>query len=118
MAWATCSSRMAQRSFSERLTIRQRLVLLLLPALAVLLGLWAWSAYSSVLRFTAIAYDRALYDTALTLATQIGIDNGKPSLALSDDERKMLEVDPQDDVYFEVFAGDARLGGTADLPAP
>ena len=62
---------MAQRSFLERLTIRQRLVLLLLPALAVLLGLWAWSAYSSVLRFTAIAYDRALYDTALTLATQI-----------------------------------------------
>ena len=109
---------MAQRSFSERLTIRQRLVLLLLPALAVLLGLWAWSAYSSVLRFTAIAYDRALYDTALTLATQIGIDNGRPMLFLSDDERRMLEVDPQDDVYFEVFAGDERLGGTADLPVP
>ena len=31
----------------------------------------------------------------------------------------MLEVDPQDDVYFEVFAADgSRLGGTADLPAP
>jgi two-component system sensor histidine kinase TctE len=109
---------MAERSLFERLTIRQRLVLLLLPALAVLLGLWAWSAYSSVLRFTAIAYDRALYDTALTLATQIAIDNGKPELSLSDDERRMLEVDPQDDVYFEVFAGDERLGGTADLPSP
>jgi two-component system sensor histidine kinase TctE len=109
---------MAQRSFVERLTIRQRLVLLLLPALAVLLGLWAWSAYSSVLRFTAIAYDRALYDTALTLATQISIENGKPSLALSDDERKMLEVDPQDDVYFDVFADETRLGGTAHIPAP
>jgi two-component system sensor histidine kinase TctE len=109
---------MAQASFLERLTIRQRLVLLLLPALAVLLGLWAWSAYSNVLRFTAIAYDRALYDTALTLATQIGIDNGQPVLFLSDDERKMLEVDPQDDVYFEVFADDQRLGGTAELPVP
>ncbi len=109
---------MAQPSLLERLTIRQRLVLLLLPALAALLGLWAWSAYSSVLRFTAIAYDRALYDTALTLATQISIDDGRPSLALSDDERKMLEVDPQDDVYFEVFAGSVRLGGTANIPAP
>ena len=109
---------MEQPSFLERLTIRQRLVLLLLPALAVLLGLWAWSAYSSVLRFTAIAYDRALYDTALTLATQIGIDNGRPVLFLSDDERRMLEVDPQDEVYFEVFANDERLGGTAELPVP
>jgi two-component system sensor histidine kinase TctE len=71
-----------------------------------------------VLRFTAIAYDRALYDTALTLATQIATDNGRPVLSLSDDERRMLEVDPQDDVYFEVFAGDERLGGTANLPSP
>src|SRR5947207_13334944 len=118
MASATYSSRMAQRSLSERLTIRQRLLLLLMPVLAVLLGLWAWTAYSSVLRFTAIAYDRALYDTARTLATQIRIQDGRPLLDLSEDERNMLEVDPQDDVYFEVFAGDERLGGTADLPAP
>jgi two-component system, OmpR family, sensor histidine kinase TctE len=109
---------MAQPSVLERLTIRQRLVLLLLPALAVLVGLSAWTAYSSVLRFTAVAYDRALYDTALTLATQIGADNGRPALHLSDDERRMLEVDPQDDVYFEVFAGGERLGGTANLPDP
>ncbi|HUL81693.1 MAG TPA: sensor histidine kinase N-terminal domain-containing protein, partial [Gammaproteobacteria bacterium] len=102
-----------------RMSIRQRLLVLLLPALAVLLGLWAWSAYRSVLRFADIAYDRALYDTAQTLATQVKGQDGKTILDLSEDERQMLEVDPQDDVYFEVFAADGtRLGGTAELPAP
>jgi signal transduction histidine kinase len=103
----------------ERLTIRKRLLVLLLPALALLLGLWAWSAYLSVLHFADIAYDRALYDSARTLATQVKVQDGKAILDLSEDEREMLEVDPQDDVYFEVFAADGtRLGGTADLPAP
>ena len=102
-----------------RMSIRQRLLLLLLPALALLLGLWAWSAYRSVLHFADIAYDRALYDTARTLATQVKGQDGKTILDLSEDEREMLEVDPQDDVYFEVFAADGeRLGGTANLPAP
>ena len=103
----------------ERLTIRARLLVLLLPALGLLLGLWAWSAYLSVLHFADIAYDRALYDTARTLATQVKVQDGKAILDLSEDEREMLEVDAQDDVYFEVFAADGtRLGGTADLPAP
>jgi len=101
------------------MSIRQRLLLLLLPALAALLGLWALSAYRSVLRFADIAYDRALYDTAQTLATQVKGQDGKTILDLTEDERQMLEVDPQDDVYFEVFAADGeRLGGTAELPAP
>src|SRR5215467_1493494 len=99
------------------MTIRKRL--LVLPALAALLGLWAWSAYLSVLHFADIAYDRALYDSARTLATQVKVQDGKAVLDLSEDEREMLEVDPQDDVYFEVYAADGtRLGGTADLPAP
>jgi len=103
----------------ERVTIRKRLLVLLLPALALLLGLWAWSAYLSVLHFADIAYDRALYDTARTLATQVKVQDGKAILDLSEDERQMLEVDSQDDVYFEVFAADgARLGGTGDLPSP
>ena len=103
----------------ERMTIRKRLLVLLLPALGALLGIWAWSAYLSVLHFADIAYDRALYDSARTLATQVKVQDGKAVLDLSEDEREMLEVDPQDDVYFEVFAADgSRLGGTADLPAP
>ncbi len=103
----------------ERMTIRKRLLVLLLPALGALLALWAWSAYLSVLHFADIAYDRALYDSARTLATQVKVQDGKPILDLSEDEREMLEVDPQDDVYFEVFAADgSRLGGTAELPAP
>jgi len=103
----------------ERMTIRKRLLVLLLPALGALLGIWAWSAYLSVLHFADIAYDRALYDSARTLATQVKMQDGKEVLDLSEDEREMLEVDPQDDVYFEVFAADgSRLGGTADLPAP
>jgi two-component system sensor histidine kinase TctE len=72
-----------------------------------------------VLRFADIAYDRALYDTAQTLATQVKGQDGKTILDLTEDERQMLEVDSQDDVYFEVFAADGtRLGGTAELPAP
>jgi two-component system, OmpR family, sensor histidine kinase TctE len=119
MASVTCWNRSVATDPFERMTIRKRLLLLLLPALAALLGLWAWSAYRSVLRFADIAYDRALYDTARTLATQVKAQNGKAILDLSEDEREMLEVDPQDDVYFEVFSAEgARLGGTANLPAP
>ena len=103
----------------ERLSIRQRLLLLLLPPLLLLSALWAAVSYRSVLHFADLAYDRALYDTARTLATQVKRVNGELVLDLSDDEREMLEVDPDDEVFFEAATDRGqRLGGNAHLPGP
>lgn len=105
--------------WSERLSIRSRLLVLLLPSLLVLAGLWTWRTYESVLRFADLAHDRALYDTARTVATQIRFEPDSFELDLSKDESEMLEMDPEDKVYFEVVTAQGRrLGGNHELPAP
>lgn len=87
---------------SDRLSLRQRLLLWLLPPLLLLTGLWTWAAYAIVLHFANLAYDRALEDTVHTLAEQVYVEPGRIEVNLPPAARRMLEFDQVDKVYFSV----------------
>lgn len=87
---------------SDRLSLRQRLLLWLLPPILMLTCLWIWATYSIVLHFTNFAYDQALEDSVHTLAGQVQIENGRIKVNLPPAARQMLEFDQIDKVYFSV----------------
>lgn len=98
----------------------QRLLLLrLLPALAILLLAGAGTAYWIAWRNATKAYDRALFDTALSIAEQLRLVDGKPALQLTPQARHILLIDKFDRIFFAVRDGEGRLlDGEAALPLP
>jgi two-component system sensor histidine kinase TctE len=102
---------------SDRLSLRQRLLLWLLPALMLLTCLWVWATYTIVLHFANLAYDRGLEDSVLTLAGQVRIDGGRVDINLPQAAQQMLEFDEVDSVYYSISDGRGRLlAGNRDLP--
>ncbi|MBK1680068.1 sensor histidine kinase [Rhodocyclus tenuis] len=104
-------------------SLRQQLLLRLLPAMLLLLVAGALTAYSVALRSAVLAYDRALLDTALALAGQVSVGAGGPQLALPKAAQDILLTDKYDRVFFRVLtadgrdiAGDRRLLPPAEAP--
>lgn len=89
-------------AWPDRLSLRQRLLLWLLPPILLLTGAWIWATHAIVLHFANLAYDRALDDTVQTLAGQVRIAQGRVEINLPAAARRMLEFDPVDHVYFSV----------------
>lgn len=87
---------------SERWSLRQRLLLWLLPPIVLLTGVWIGVAYAIVLYFTNLAYDRGLEDTVHTLAGQVQVKQGKINVNLPPAARRMLEFDQVDNIYFSI----------------
>lgn len=103
----------------ERSSLRQRLLRWLLPPIVLLMVVWAWAAYAVVLHFANLAYDRALEDTAQTLAGQVEIDQGRVGVDLPPAAYRMLEFDQVDNIYFSVSDERGRqLVGNQALPPP
>lgn len=104
----------------ERGSLRLRLLLWLLPPIMLLTAVWIWATYAIVLNFANLAYDRALTDTAQTLAGQLRANNGRVDVALSPEAREMLEFDPVDLVFFSVsdLAGQQLVGNQTLPPHP
>lgn len=103
----------------RRMSLRQRLLLWLLPPIVLLTALWLWAAYLIVLHFTHLAYDRGLEDTVETLAGQVTfmVDDVLINLPLA--ARQMIEYDQVDKVYFSItdehghmLAGNRKLPGS------
>jgi two-component system sensor histidine kinase TctE len=63
------------------MTLRRRLLLMLLPALAILMILGGLTDYWVTVATTTRAYDRALASTALAIAGSVRVDNERVSLA-------------------------------------
>lgn len=102
---------------SDRLSLRQRLLLWLLPPIVLLTGIWIWASYAIVLRFANLTYDWALEDTAQTLASQVRVEPGKVEVNLPPAARRMLEFDQVDDIYFSVSdTRERQLVGNRVLP--
>lgn len=79
----------------------------------------AVTAYWIAWRSATKAYDRALWDTALAIAEQIQVKEGKPSLHLTAQARAVLLSDKFDQIYFAVRTPDeSLLEGDAFLPPP
>lgn len=102
------------------LSLRKRLLSWLLAPLLLLCLVWAWGVYAVTLHFINIAYDRALEDSAQTLAGQVQID-ADGAVTLPEAARAMIEFDQVDSIYYSVsargrghLAGNARIDGAAD----
>lgn len=101
----------------ETPSLRKRLMLWLLLPVLLLSVVWAWGVYAVILHFANIAYDRALEDSAQTLAGQVSIRNDAIHVDLPHAARAMLEFDQIDTIYFDVVdQRGARLMGNAWLP--
>ncbi len=100
-------------------SVRRSLLQWLVPTFAVTLGLGALAASRVSLHPTLEAYDQALTDDALALASSIRIFDGVPALELSAQSEKLLRTDPYDHIYFAIRApGGMRVAGEALPPPP
>ncbi len=69
--------------------------------------------------FAAQAFDRSLLDDALALASRVIVQDGRPAVALTEQEIRTLLFDHSEAMYFAVRAGDgALIAGHAGLGAP
>lgn len=104
---------------SERTSLRQRLLLWLLPPILLLTVAWAWASHAIVLRFSNHVHDAWLEDSVRTLASQVHINDEQALVDLPPAARQMLEFDEIDKVFFSVVDGSGRpLIGNSQLPPP
>jgi len=99
--------------------LQRKLLAWLLGPLAVLLVLDTGAAYWNSLRFSNLAYDRALHEIGREIAMHVRLDGERPRLELSKPAADILFVDPEDRLFYRVVGADGtHLGGDAQLPAP
>jgi two-component system sensor histidine kinase TctE len=98
--------------------IRRRLLTWLLAPLVALLVASVVADYRLVVAPAEAGYDHSLSDTALAISSCIGIHEGKPVLALSQQAERVLRVDSHDRIYFAVRDPAGQLiGGDPELAA-
>ncbi|HUH92383.1 MAG TPA: sensor histidine kinase N-terminal domain-containing protein [Casimicrobiaceae bacterium] len=103
------------------MSLQTKLFVWLCGPLSVLWCAGVLAAYSLTERMVGLAFDQNLLATALTVSTQIkGSDlDGKPHLALSSDDERMLLFDPVDEIRYAVLDEDgATVAGARDIPLP
>ena len=99
--------------------LQRKLLAWLLGPLAVLLVLDSAAAYWNSLRFSNLAYDRALHEIGREIALHVKVDGTRPRLELSEAAANILLLDQEDRLFYRVAGEDgASLGGDAQLPAP
>jgi two-component system sensor histidine kinase TctE len=99
--------------------LQRKLLAWLLGPLALLLVLDTAVAYWNAVRFSNLAYDRALMEIGREIALRVKLAGAQPVLDLPDTARSILLQDHDDRLYYRVASQDGRaLGGDAELPPP
>ncbi|RRH83734.1 sensor histidine kinase [Variovorax beijingensis] len=99
--------------------LQRKLLAWLLGPLAVLLVLDTGAAYWNSLRFSNLAYDRALYEIGREIVLHVKLEGLQPRLDLSEAARNILLLDQEDLLFYRVASKDGKaLGGDAEMPAP
>lgn len=97
--------------------MRRRLLGWLLVPLLLLIGGGAFVDYFAILRPANSAYDQDLVNTALALAQNVIVENGRARLDLPLAAEKALRVDQYDHVYYSIFGpGGEFVAGNQGLP--
>jgi two-component system, OmpR family, sensor histidine kinase TctE len=108
----------------EQMKIRQpslarQLLRQLLPLMAAILITGAGVVYFVAHREATVAYDRALMDVSLALASQVDVVDNHLQLQLPAIAEKVLLIDGYDKLYFEVIDRDGKtMAGDSELPRP
>lgn len=104
---------------SESGSLRRKLLVWLLVPLLSLWAVGSVTAYVMALNFANIAYDRALFDSTLSIAKRVRLVNGAATVELSNTVLDMLLFDEVDMIFHKVADADGKIiVGEADLPAP
>ncbi len=99
--------------------LQRKLLAWLLGPLAVLLVFDTAIAYWNSVRFSDLAYDRALYEIGREIALHVRSEPGGLRLDLSEAAGKVLLQDADDLVFYRVVGADGRaLGGNAEMTSP
>lgn len=99
--------------------LQRKLLAWLLGPLAVLLVLDTGAAYWNSLRFSNLAYDRALYEIGREIVLHVKLEGLQPRLDLSEAAGNILLLDQEDLLFYRVASEDGKaLGGDAEMPAP
>ncbi|RSZ30518.1 sensor histidine kinase [Variovorax beijingensis] len=99
--------------------LQRKLLAWLLGPLAVLLVLDTGAAYWNSLRFSNLAYDRALYEIGREIVLHVKLEGLQPRLDLSEAARNILLLDQDDLLFYRVASEDGKaLGGDAEMPPP
>jgi len=101
-------------------SIRRRLFALLLIPTAAIAAAATYGAYRTALAPFEAAYDKALLDAALAIASNIEArDASGPTLSLTPDAVSVLRSDSLDTIYYRVSGDDGHfIAGDRDLPVP
>src|SRR5262245_24810497 len=99
--------------------LQRKLLAWLLGPLSVLLVLDAAAAYWSSVRFSDLAYDRALHEIAREIVLHVKAGADGPQLELSPATEKVLLQDQDDRLFFKLASPEGSLlGGDDALPEP
>ncbi|MCG2592188.1 sensor histidine kinase N-terminal domain-containing protein [Ramlibacter sp. XY19] len=99
--------------------LQRKLLAWLLGPLFFLLVLDTAAAYWTSLRFSHVAYDRALHEIAREIVLHVKPGEPRPRLELSESAEKVLLLDQEDQLHYRLSAQDgAPLGGDPGLPSP
>jgi two-component system sensor histidine kinase TctE len=99
--------------------LQRKLLAWLLGPLLLLLALDTAAAYWVSLRFSNLAYDRALHEIAREIVLHVRAGDPRPRLELSQTAADILLMDAQDQLFFRIEAADGTpLGGDTSLPRP
>ncbi|WP_454765453.1 sensor histidine kinase [Cupriavidus campinensis] len=103
-------------------SLRRQLLLLLVPALALMMAVDSWFTYGTLRDAANTAYDRSLYGSVRTIDNAIGMAGESVQLTLPDAAMEMFETAAQTHVFYRVSMERAgrveTVTGYHDLPLP
>jgi two-component system, OmpR family, sensor histidine kinase TctE len=104
---------------SDNLSLRSQLLNWLMLPLLVLLIFASAVGYLASINFANLPYDRTLFEVARTLAANVRLVEGKPTMDMALSARNILLNDPDDKIYYKITLEDGRLiAGENWIPAP
>lgn len=103
-------------------SLRRQLLILLVPALALMMAVDSWFTYGTLRHAANTAYDRSLYGSVRTIDNAIGMAGESVQLTLPDAAMEMFETAAQTHVFYRVSMERAgrveTVTGYDDLPLP
>ena len=103
-------------------SLRRQLLILLVPALALMMAVDTWFTYGTLRDAANTAYDRSLYGSVRTIDNAIGMAGESVQLTLPDAAMEMFETAAQTHVFYRVSmerSGSIEtVTGYDDLPLP
>ena len=99
-------------------SLRRRLLVRLSVPLLGLMLIGAGLSFAAARYFAAMVHDQWLYDSAMSLASQVGLEEGKVTMDLPDEAVEMFEWDHTDRIFYEVAGPDGHIFGNTTVPLP